>query len=87
MSSIDQIWSTCTTCLDKRLIRRRGEVRAGAGGGQAGGCFDDHEGGDEGGGGCDDTDSDMLVMMVVVVGDDVDGDMLVAGWHNLWGYR
>ena len=79
--------STCTTCLDKRLIRRRGEVRAGAGGGQAGGCFDDHEGGDEGGGGCDDTDSDMLVMMVVVVGDDIDGDMLVAGWHNLWGYR
>ena len=48
-----------TTCLDKRLIRRTGEVRAGAGGGQAGGCFDHHDGGDEGDdgcGGCEDHD-------------------------------
>ena len=44
--------SSCTTCLDKRLIPRRGEVRAGAGGGQAGGCFDHHDGGDEGDNGC-----------------------------------
>ena len=55
--------SSCTTCLDKRLIPRRGEVRAGAGGGQAGGCFDHHDGGDEGDGdgcgGCEDGDGDM----------------------------
>ena len=55
--------STCTTCLDKRLIRRRGGVRAGADGGQAGGCFedhDDHDGddGDEGSDGSDEGDDD-----------------------------